>query len=154
MQDYYTKVQNYFLHALCRVSVKIGVMQTVLAIFRLTVGFHLTQRALTYEQMTRFTGYSCRYQGKLVKEAIRLNMIECYVLDTKLRKFTYGPNFDPLTWKAPIRFPARHFAPGHKRKVGPTVDRGSVLRRTEEVGPTVDPLTLQEVLKEPWRYGK
>jgi len=154
MQDYYTKVQNYFLHALCRVFVKTGVMQTVLAIFRLTIGFHLTQRALTYEQMTRFTGYSRGYQGKLTREAIRLNMLECYVLDPKTRKYLYCVNLDPLTWKAPIRFPARHFAPGRKRKVSPTVDTGCVLRRTQEVSPTVDTPLLQEVLKEPWRYGK
>jgi len=119
----YTKIENYFLHGLARAKIKSTVLQTVLAIFRATIGYHLTERVLSYEQITRWTGFDRRGQIRYVQGALKKNLISRYQLNTN--KFVYEVNLDPLTWKVPLRLPERHFNEKKRVVVNQPPERGS-----------------------------
>ena len=128
----YTKIENYLIHALCRVNgtekrkkarqgISVGILQTILAIHRLTIGFHLPERILTIEQITRITGFTRTRQCQLLKRALKLNMISRYnsraVTEIgKKPRYVYSVNSDPLTWQINIRLPTRHFSVKVKEK--------------------------------------
>jgi len=165
----YTKVENYLIHAFCRVNgtekrkkarqgMNLGILQTILAIYRLTVGFHITERNLTIEQITRLTGFTRKRQGKYLKQALKLNMItrydsrgECEI--NKKPRYIYSLNFDPLSWYVNIRFPGRHFAVKSKKKDVPIKgDKMSPLKGTKDV-PIKGDNILAKLLKDPFGYG-
>lgn len=171
----YTKVENYLIHALCRVNgtkrkkkarktkktrqgVNLGILQTILAVCRLTIGFHIPERRLTIEQITRITGFTRQRQCKYLKQALKLNMISRY--DSrgeseihKKSRYVYLVNLDPLTWLVAIRFPARHFGVETEKKDVPTKGyKMYPLKGTKDV-PTKGYNILQKLLKDPFGNG-
>jgi len=113
----YTKVQNHLIHALCQVKgreffkrkkatqgISLGALQTILALCRLTIGFHLDERRLSIEQITRITGFSRGVQYEHLKRALKLNMITRYDSRAeseigKRPRYVYSVNFEDSTWK-------------------------------------------------------
>jgi len=164
----YTKVQNYLIHALCRVSgtekrkkarqgVSVGVLQTVLAIYRLTIGFHIEERALTIEQITRITGFRENRQGEHIRRALKLNMIHRYNSRavTEIRKkpkYVYSVNSDPLTWLINIRFPAQHFSIKVKEKEHPNKGVKSTPIKGSKEHPNKGVNIFAKLLKDPFGY--
>lgn len=169
-QSTYTKVENYLIHALCRVQgtqktknarpgISLGILQTVLAVCRLTVGFHIPTRALTYEQISRITGFTREKQGVYVRQALKLNMIARFDSrgESEIGRrpsYHYAVNFDPLTWDVPMRFPIRHFG-AVKKKEKVETNKGLKLRpiKVSKVETNKGLNILGNVLKEPWRFG-
>ncbi|MBA7544849.1 hypothetical protein ES705_37210 [subsurface metagenome] len=166
----YTKVENYLIHALCRVGgtqkkknartgISLGILQTVLAICRLTVGFHIPTRALTYEQISRITGFTREKQGVYMRQALKLNMITRFDSrgESEIGRrpsYHYAVNFDPLTWDVPMRFPIRHFG-AVKKEAKVETNKGLKLRpiKVSKVETIKGLNILGNVLKEPWRFG-
>jgi len=154
----YTKVENYLIHALCRVRVSPGVLQTVLAICRLTIGFHLESRHLRYEQITRITGFSRQHQFHYVKQALKFNMIERFNARSELDlgkkpQYVYSLNLDPLTWNVPMRFPDRHFNPQSlKQRCSPSRLQDVAQTGYKDVAQTGYKI-LGKLLKNPWDSG-
>lgn len=158
-QNTYTKIENYLTHGLCRAKIKIGVLQTVLATCRLTIGFHLTERIISYGQLSRFTGFSRGYQAKCVKKALEGNMITRYNIRglsevNKQPKYSYSVNLDPLTWNVPMRFPKQQV--GNKRKgkaLSPNKETDCLLMKRQSTVALLNDRFLGNALKEPWRFG-
>lgn len=165
----YTKVENYLIHALARVNgtqkrkkarpgVNVGVLQTVLAVCRLTIGFHLTERRLTTEQVSRITGFTRKRQHEHLKRALKLNMISRYDSrgESEIHKkprYVYSVNLDPLTWQVAMRFPTRHFGVETKKKDVPNKgDKMSPIKGTKDV-PNKGDKILAKLLKDPFGYG-
>lgn len=154
----YTKVENYLIHALCRVKVKPAVLQTVLALCRLTIGFHISERIISYGQFSRFTGFDRGYQARCVKKALEGNMITRYnirgqVEANKTAKYCYSLNLDPLTWNVPMRLPAKHFGVERKKKTLPIEATGRRLQKQQSNVALLNNVVLDNALKEPWRFG-
>lgn len=154
----YTKVENYLIHALCRVRVSPGILQTVLAICRLTIGFHLESRHLTYEQITRITGFQRRNQFRYVQRALKFNMITRFNAHSELDlgkkpQYVYSLNLDPLTWNVPMRFPSRHFNPQTlKQDVAQIGNKTLPKQATKDVAQIGNKI-LGNLLKDPWHSG-
>lgn len=154
----YTKVENYLIHALCRVRISPSILQTVLAICRLTIGFHLESRHLTYEQITRITGFFRHHQFRYVKQALKFNMIIRFNARSELDlgkkpQYVYSLNLDPLTWNVPMRFPDRHFNPQSLKQdvthAGNKMLPKQVTKDVTQVGNKI----LENLLKNPWHSG-
>jgi len=166
----YTKVENYLIHALCRVQgtqktknarpgISLGILQTVLAVCRLTIGFHIPSRALTYEQISRITGFTREKQGHYLRQALKLNMITRFDSrgESEIGRrpsYHYGVNLDPLTWDVPMRFPIRHFGGVRKERKFET-NRGLKLRpiKDSKVETLIGLNILGDTLKDPFRFG-
>lgn len=170
----YTKVENYLIHALCRVNgtrkrkkqkkkrerqgVSLGILQTVLAVCRLTIGFHIPERRLTTEQITRITGFTRYRQHEHLKRALKLNMISRYnsLGESEIGKkprHVYSVNLDPLTWLVATRHPTRHFGFETKKKDVPVIgNKMFPLSGTKDV-PVIGNNILKKLLKDPFRYG-
>lgn len=166
-ENHYTQIQNNLLHALMRCGdVNPGVLQTVLLICRLTLGFHVFHTTnLSYGQMTWFTGFSRRNQRRYVKRALELNMISRF--DTrgesetsKRPQYCYSLNLDPaLTWGTSWRTPGevvkvkpKSFI--HKGKGGVRTDPIKGSKLTPIGGVRTDPNLLGNLFENPFKFGK
>lgn len=154
----YTKIENYLIHALCRVRVSPGILQTVLAICRLTIGFHLESRHLRYEQIARITGFSRQNQFHYVKQALKFNMIARFNARSELDlgkkpQYVYSLNLDPLTWNAVMRFPDRHFNPKRLKQRCSQNKLQDVVRTDYKDVVRIDYKILTNLLKNPWNTG-
>lgn len=162
-ENHYTQIQNNLLHALMRCGdVSPGVLQTVLLICRLTLGFHVFHTTnLSYGQMTRFTGFYRPNQIRYVKRALELNMISRF--DTrgeseksKTPKYCYSLNLDPaLTWGTSWRTPGGVVrVKSRKKKSGIRPDTNMVSKLIPVNSIRPDTRLLSNLLKDPFKFGK
>ena len=169
-QNTYTKIENYLIHALSRTQgtqktknarpgMSLGIIQTILAVCRLTIGFHIPSRALTYEQISRITGFTREKQGYYLRQALKLNIITRFDSrgESEIGKrpsYHYAINFDALTWDVPMRFPIRHFGAVKKEERVET-NKGLKLRpiKDSKVETLIGLNILGNVLKDPFRLG-
>jgi len=162
-ENHYTQIQNNLLHALMRCGdVSPGVLQTVLLICRLTLGFHVFHTTnLSYGQMTWFTGFSRRNQRRYVKRALELNMISRF--DTrgeseksKIPKYCYSLILDPaLTWGTSWRTPGGVVrVKSRKKKGGVRTDTIKRSKLTPVNGVRTDTRLLGNLFKDPFKFGK
>ncbi|MBA7541428.1 hypothetical protein ES705_33741 [subsurface metagenome] len=162
-KNHYTQIQNNLLHALMRCGdVSPGILQTVLLICRLTLGFHVFHTTkLSYGQMTWFTGFSRRNQRRYVRKALELNMITRF--DTrgesetsKRPQYCYSLNLDPsLTWGTSWRTPGGVVrAKSRKKKGGVRTDPIVGSELTPVGGVRTDPRLLGNLFENPFKFGK
>jgi len=106
----YTKLSNSVLQALSHIRVSPGVMQTYLAIVRLTSGWQKKEKVLSYDHITLLTGYSRGHQYNYIKRALELGMITRYQIGTDKPRYCYMPVLDPHKWKVSWRIKPRDFS--------------------------------------------
>ena len=163
-ENHYTQIQNNLLHALIRCSdVSPGVLQTVLLICRLTLGFHVFHTTnLSYGQMTWFTGFSRRNQIRYVQRALELNLINRFDARGESEKgnpkYCYSLVLDMLTWETVWRTPgglikvkSRKKA---KKKGGVRTDTKVVSELTPVSSVRTDTRFLGNLFKDPFKFGK
>jgi len=148
----WTKIEHFFLHALMRAKIRCTILQTVMTIFRLTIGFHCLEKVLSYRDISFITGFDRLDQREYVKEALKQNLIGRSLIGTRKKHYQYFINFDVATWKCGLRIPYRDFETLLKKAMGgkhPTECGVSTPQRVWGKYPTD---TLRKLINNPWDY--
>jgi len=102
----YTRLPNSVLQVLCFINLRPEVLRTFFAIYRLTFGWGIPERVLSYGQISLITGLLPRNQWRAVKKALELNLIKRYnirVDEPNLRPiYAYNLNLNAKSWKVPV----------------------------------------------------
>lgn len=148
----WTKIEHSFLHALMRAKIRCSVLQTVMTIFRLTIGFHCEEKALSYKDVSFITGFERLDQREYIKEALKQNLIKRFRIGTRRPTYVYSVNFDVATWKCGLRIPYRDFETLLRKAMGGKHPTHCGVSTPHKLGGRYPTGMLRELIKNPWDY--
>jgi len=148
----WTKIEHSFLHALMRAKIRCSVLQTVMTIFRLTIGFHCDQKVLSYKDISFITGFDRLDQRNYIKIALKQNLIFRRVIGTRRLRYQYSINFDVATWKCNLRIPYKDFETLLKKAMGGKHPTHSGASTPHQLGGKYPTDTLRKLINNPWDY--
>jgi len=115
IREGYTRLPNSLLQVLCFVTLKPAVLKTFLSIYRLTLGWGIPERVLSYNNIGLMTGLRKADQYRAVKEALKLGIIKRYDIraesevKTEKPRYCYSAVPDAREWKVEVKNRPWHF---------------------------------------------